>query len=89
MPGLTRVTDQAARRGFWSGWLCRHLPTEIGVRICGVIERDDAVVVCITGNGYKTTEVVQERMLKPVALGRGFKDFEGWFEARKATAASA
>jgi threonine synthase len=55
----------------------------------GVIERDDAVVVCITGNGYKTTEVVQERMQKPVALGRGFKDFEGWFEARKATAAPA
>ncbi|HTO59358.1 MAG TPA: threonine synthase, partial [Pseudomonadales bacterium] len=55
----------------------------------GVIEPDDAVVVCITGNGYKTTEVVQERMLKPVALGRGFKDFEAWFESRKATAASA
>jgi threonine synthase len=55
----------------------------------GVIEPDDSVVVCITGNGYKTTEVVQERMLKPVALGRGFKDFEAWFEARKATAASA
>jgi len=51
----------------------------------GVIERDDTVVVCITGNGYKTTEVVQERMLKPVALGRGFKDFESWFESRKAT----
>jgi threonine synthase len=54
----------------------------------GVIERDDTVVVCITGNGYKTTEVVQERMLKPVSLGRGFKDFEAWFEARKATAAA-
>jgi threonine synthase len=55
----------------------------------GVIERDDTVVVCITGNGYKTTEVVQERMLKPVALGRGFKDFESWFESRKPTAAPA
>ena len=54
----------------------------------GVIERDDTVVVCITGNGYKTPEVVQERMLKPVSLGRGFKDFEAWFEARKATAAA-
>jgi hypothetical protein len=42
---LTRVTDQAARRGFWSGWLCRHLPTEIGVRICGVIERDGTLVI--------------------------------------------
>src|SRR5258708_33707269 len=32
-PGLTQVTDQAAREGFWSGWLCRHLPTEIGPEI--------------------------------------------------------
>jgi len=54
----------------------------------GLIDRDDPVVVCITGNGYKTTEVVQERMLKSVSLGRGFKDFEAWFEARKATAAA-
>ena len=54
----------------------------------GLIDRDDPVVVCITGNGYKTTEVVQDRTLKPVSLGRGFKDFEAWFEARKATAAA-
>ena len=45
VPGLTRVTDEAARRGFWSGWLCRHLPTEIGMRICGVIERDGTLVI--------------------------------------------
>ena len=54
----------------------------------GLIDRDDSVVVCITGNGYKTPEVVQDRMLKAVSLGRGFKDFEAWFEARKATAAA-
>jgi len=55
----------------------------------GLIDRDDSVVVCITGNGYKTTEVVQDRMIKAVNLGRGFKDFEAWFESRKATPASA
>ena len=55
----------------------------------GVIDRDDSVVVCITGNGYKTTEVVQDRMQAPVSLGRGFKEFEAWFEARKGTPASA
>ena len=54
----------------------------------GVIDADDSVVVCITGNGYKTPEVVQDRMLKPVSLRRGFKDFEAWFETRKATAAA-
>ncbi len=44
-PGLTRITDQAAREGFWSGWLCRNLPTEIGARICGVVERDGTLVI--------------------------------------------
>jgi hypothetical protein len=44
-PALTRVTDQAARTGFWSGWLCRHLPTDLAARVCGVIERDEALVI--------------------------------------------
>jgi predicted nucleic acid-binding Zn ribbon protein len=44
-PGLKRVTDQAAREGFWSDWLCRHLPTEIGVRISSVVERDGTLVI--------------------------------------------
>jgi len=55
----------------------------------GVIDRDESVVVCITGNGYKTTEVMEGRMLKPVNLGRGFKEFEAWFESRKASPATA
>jgi hypothetical protein len=44
-PALTRVTDQAARASFWSGWLCRHLPTDLAARVSGVIERDDALVI--------------------------------------------
>ena len=44
-PGLTQVTDQAAREGFWSDWLCRHLPTEIGAQIRGVLERDGTLVI--------------------------------------------
>jgi threonine synthase len=55
----------------------------------GIIDRDDPTVVCITGNGYKTTEVMEGRMLKPVSLGRGFKDFETWIESRKGSAATA
>jgi threonine synthase len=55
----------------------------------GVIDRDDSVVVCITGNGYKTTEVMEGRMLKPINLGRGFKEFESWYEARKESPATA
>src|ERR1700724_3076253 len=35
-PGLMRVTDQAARQSFWGGWLCRHLPTDLGARVASV-----------------------------------------------------
>jgi len=45
----------------------------------GVIDRDDSVVVCVTGNGYKTAEVVQEKLQPPVRLTRAFKDFENWY----------
>jgi len=44
----------------------------------GVIPRDESIVVCITGNGYKTTEVVADRLAPPVHLTRAFKDFEAW-----------
>jgi len=52
----------------------------------GVIPPDESIVVCITGNGYKTAEVVQERLDQPVRLSRAFRDFEAWYESRGATA---
>jgi len=52
----------------------------------GVIGRDESVVVCVTGNGYKTTEVVSGELIAPVRLSRAFKDFEAWWEGRKALA---
>ena len=55
----------------------------------GVIDRDESVVVCITGNGYKTPEVMEGRMLKSVNLGRGFKEFEAWYDSRKESPATA
>jgi threonine synthase len=50
----------------------------------GVIEPDDSVVVCITGNGYKTAEVVSGKLNAPIRLSRSFKDFEAWQESRQA-----
>ena len=44
----------------------------------GVIARDESIVVCVTGNGYKTAEVVADRLTAPVRLGRAFKEFEAW-----------
>ncbi len=50
----------------------------------GVIPRDESIVVCITGNGYKTSEVVRDRLTAPVRLGRALKEFEAWWAARTA-----
>jgi threonine synthase len=51
-----------------------------------VIGPDESVVVCVTGNGYKTSEVVSGQLTEPVRLSRAFKEFESWWEGRKAIA---
>src|SRR5262249_30903322 len=50
----------------------------------GVIPKNESIVVCITGNGYKTADVVQNRLTQPVRLSRAFKDFEAWWESKEA-----
>jgi len=52
----------------------------------GVIARDESIVVCVTGNGYKTAEVVSERLTAPVRLSRKFQEFEAWHASREALA---
>src|SRR5262249_501700 len=52
----------------------------------GVIPPDESIVVCVTGNGYKTAEVVADQVTSPVRLSRAFKDFEEWHESRVAIA---
>jgi threonine synthase len=52
----------------------------------GVIGPDESVVVCVTGNGYKTAEVVNGKLAEPIRLSRAFKDFEAWREGHKAFA---
>jgi threonine synthase len=49
----------------------------------GVIPRDESIVVCVTGNGYKTAEVVADRLTTPVHLSRAFKEFEAWHASRR------
>jgi threonine synthase len=45
----------------------------------GVISRGDSVVVCITGNGYKTAaETVASRLPAPAVIGRSLDDFEAF-----------
>jgi threonine synthase len=52
----------------------------------GIIPRDESIVVCITGNGYKTAEVVADRLTPPVRLSRKFQDFEAWNSSREVLA---
>jgi threonine synthase len=49
----------------------------------GVIPSDEATVICVTGNGYKTADVVSTRLAKPVLLSRRFNDFAAWYESRR------
>jgi threonine synthase len=42
----------------------------------GAIKRHESVVVCITGNGYKTAEVMLNRVAKAVEIDRSLADFE-------------
>jgi threonine synthase len=52
----------------------------------GLIPRDESIVVCVTGNGYKTAEVVNGKLGSPVKLSRAFKEFEAWHASREALA---
>jgi threonine synthase len=54
----------------------------------GLLGRDESIVVCITGNGYKTADVLKDRVGQPVHIGRSLADFEA-SEAAPATAGSA
>ena len=42
----------------------------------GAIKATDSVVICVTGNGYKTAEVMAGRVDAPVRIGRSLADFE-------------
>jgi len=42
----------------------------------GVIKANESVVVCITGNGYKTAEIMGDRVERPIRIGRALSDFE-------------
>ncbi len=50
----------------------------------GVIPRDESTVVCITGNGYKTADVMMALVDPPIALGRSFGEFEQFMIERDA-----
>jgi threonine synthase len=42
----------------------------------GAIKPHESVVVCITGNGFKTAEVMSDRVARPLTIWRKLSDFE-------------
>jgi threonine synthase len=46
----------------------------------GTIPADEPVVVCVTGNGYKTSDVLTGRTQAPVHLGKSLAEFEDYFK---------
>jgi threonine synthase len=42
----------------------------------GLLPADEPVVICITGNGYKTIEVMRGRGPEPVHIGRSLAEFD-------------
>jgi threonine synthase len=42
----------------------------------GAIKPDEPTVICVTGNGYKTADVMHGRGVEPVRIGRSLAEFE-------------
>ncbi len=55
----------------------------------GRIDRDESIVVCITGNGLKTQEPLLERMRKPVVIKPVLAEFESLVESLSPALAAA
>ncbi len=47
----------------------------------GAIAPDEPTVVCITGNGYKTSDVMNGRTGQPIQLGKKLSEFEDYLAA--------
>ena len=54
----------------------------------GVIPKDESVVVCIPGNGYKTADVMADQVVQPVYLGRSLPEFEAFLSEQHAARVS-
>ncbi len=54
------------------------LAATINLLNAGTIPRDESIVVCVTGNGYKTSNVMTDQLTEPTRLGRSLREFEAF-----------
>jgi threonine synthase len=52
----------------------------------GALPRDQSIVVCVTGNGYKTVEILSG-VVKPIHIGRSLSEFDAVLDAEPARSA--
>jgi len=50
----------------------------------GRLPRNESIVISVTGNGYKTSEVVAQRSSQSVHLGRALKEFDAYYASSPA-----
>ncbi|MDA1092722.1 MAG: threonine synthase [Acidobacteria bacterium] len=62
------------------------LAATINLLKAGAIPRDESIVVCITGNGYKTSNVMTDQLPAPTPLGRSLREFEEFLAAHSSHA---
>jgi threonine synthase len=55
----------------------------------GIIQPGESVVICITGNGFKTAEVMFDRVARPTQIGRSLAEFDRAIGSRIGEAAAA
>jgi threonine synthase len=52
----------------------------------GIIPADESIVICVTGNGYKTVEVLAGKGVQAIHIGRSLAEFEAAVGAPSAVA---
>ena len=75
--GLSRQVDMGNY-----GLCIRALAATIRLLEAGAIPKDESLVVCVTGNGYKTAHVVADRQPELTKLGRSLREFEAFMDSR-------
>ena len=58
------------------------LAATINLLKAGAIPKDESIVVCITGNGYKTAHVMADRPTESTHIGRSLREFEAFMASR-------
>jgi threonine synthase len=48
----------------------------------GIIAADEATVICITGNGYKTSDAIADTLPPPAQLGRSLSEVDAFVADR-------